>query len=204
MRSNGFQECVVTFIDLIGIKDLAKGGQGSALMMQMHQQVKAQVQAGHLPSHPYAYLWNDSILLLAYLSDEEPRSAQKNRILREADNLRRKMDVDLGLKSFGISVQGMAFPDNGISAAVFTGKQAADQPDVVILKASSWAFANCFEIDKNLRKYRAAWYIDSRISGMLRTDEAIDKTVSVQLLPDRNKRPVDMYKTYLWSGQHAN
>jgi hypothetical protein len=204
MRSDGFQECIVTFIDLIGIKELAKGGQGSALMMEMHQRVKSQIQAGHLASHPYAYLWNDSVLLLAYLNDQESRSVQKNRILKEADNLRKKIDVDLELKSFGISVQGMAFPDNQISASVFTGEQAADRPDVVILKASSWAFANCFEIDKNLRKHRATWYIDSRISEMLQTDEPIDKTASVKMLPDGKKRPVDMYKTYLWAGIHAN
>src|SRR5262245_42030138 len=67
MRDDGFQECIVTVIDLIGVKAVAGSGKGSSLMVAMHQRVTAKANAGHLPSHAYIYLWNDSILLLAYL-----------------------------------------------------------------------------------------------------------------------------------------
>src|SRR3954454_14007831 len=103
MRTDGYQGCIVTLIDLIGIKGIAGSGMGSPMMMAMHQQVIAKVNSGDLPSHPYVYLWNDSILLLAYLDDVTPRKSLKNRILREANALKRDIDGHVEQGTYAIS-----------------------------------------------------------------------------------------------------
>src|SRR5437773_2697757 len=104
MRSDGFRDCIVTLIDLVGVKGVAAQGLASSAMTVMHQRVTAEVNAGHLPSHPYVYLWNDSVLLLAYLDMESvvERREKKNKVLREADALKRDIDADWHKGSYAI------------------------------------------------------------------------------------------------------
>lgn len=199
MRADGYRECTVTLIDLIGVKALAPLGQGSSLILDMHARVRAKVAAGHLPSHPNVYLWNDSILLLAFLDGETNRSQLKNTILKEADALKRDIDNHVDKGSYAISVQGMTFPYNDLTADPRSfGQQVSDQPDVVVIKASSWAFANCFAIEEKLGGHRADWYIDSTIAAMLSPRAQQVGREDVVMLPKKEPRSMVMYKGYLW------
>jgi hypothetical protein len=101
----------VTLIDLIGTKDLAARGdrKASYAMRGMHMLVVKQM-AMALPAHSRAYIWNDSVVLLAYLDDGP------DVILREVDMLKRQIDAFVktcGCKrgSFAIAVQGRVFPE---------------------------------------------------------------------------------------------
>src|SRR4051794_39752649 len=110
MRADGFRDCIVTVIDLIDIRAIAAQGQASSVMVTIHNHVIASVNAGNLPSHTYIYLWNDSILLLAYIEGDVNRRTTKTTVLREANILQRDIDKHWKRGSYGISVQGMAFP----------------------------------------------------------------------------------------------
>ena len=85
-----WQDCIVSLIDLIGIKDiiLNQNGKGSALMRQLHKIVAVEMNLG-LQHHAHAYVWNDSVLLLAYLDG----SNLPEIILREVDELKRKLGI---------------------------------------------------------------------------------------------------------------
>ena len=183
---------VVTLLDLIGVKKKAASGQGSTLMRQMHAFVRARCDNG-LPRHSHAYLWNDSVLLLAFLGDEP---GEKDAIIREADALKRDLDADLGLPSYGIVVQGEIFPEDLIASPVFDGQIAAGQRTTTI-KASSYAMANCFIIEEQLSKNKQSWYIDSRVAKYLTTTKPAKKA-KVALLPMNRGRDVWMYSGALW------
>jgi hypothetical protein len=58
-----WRECIVTFIDLPGVKRLAPtDGAGSKLMRQLHRLAAKEVPT--LTAVAHAYVWNDSVLLL--------------------------------------------------------------------------------------------------------------------------------------------
>lgn len=157
---------ILTYIDLIGIKDAASSGnsRGTDLMRRMHSLVHGRMSHG-MNNHDHCYVWNDSILLLAYL-DNPYRNSDENDILKEADQL--KKDIDQICPSYAISVKGQVFPDDTIfHPPIFEG-QIAEQPRVIRLKTSSYAMGNCFLIEKRLGdKLEKPWYIDGRIAKCL-------------------------------------
>lgn len=61
-----WRDCIVTMIDLVGTKDKARGGRGSALMHNLHGLVIR--SKPDLPSVQKAYTWNDSVLLLSFVT----------------------------------------------------------------------------------------------------------------------------------------
>ena len=65
---SNWRTCIVTFIDVIGIKRLADDGTSRAtdLMRKLHE-LTANRMNHSMDSHSHAYSWNDSVLLLGYL-----------------------------------------------------------------------------------------------------------------------------------------
>jgi len=158
----------------------------------MHAFVRARFDNA-LPRHSHAYLWNDSVLLLAFLNDD---LGEKEAIVREAHDLKAQLDADLGLPSYGIVVQGEMFPEDPIASAVFNGQIAAGQRTTII-KASSYAMANCFIIEEHLGGHKQSWYIDSRVAKDLATAKRAKKA-KVTLLPLNKEREIWMYSGPLW------
>ena len=107
--------CVVILIDIPGITDRAKDPKTSSLMMDFHNLVQSQLgQSENLPNIEYAYVFNDSALLLSY---GDGTTASFRAFLRDADRLKRKIDCLIQQKEFapayGIAVKGKAFPHMG-------------------------------------------------------------------------------------------
>lgn len=181
-----WRDCIVTMIDLVGIKKSAQlGTTGSSLMRRLHNLVVQELKIG-LPSVAHAYTWNDSVLLLSYLDTE---NSSFEAALRDADKL--KMRIDCLRPSYAIAVKGQTFPQIHQSATV------SQTPRFTIIEASSWAMANCFEIEKSIEKLRKPWYVDGRIAGRIRTNQKFLKE-KVGLFPSRARRNVYVYDGYLW------
>jgi hypothetical protein len=174
-------------MDLIGVKKRALDGDSaaSALMRSFHRLVRRKMASG-LDALDHAYVWNDSVLLLAHV-DDRPESYE--RAIHAADDLKR--EVDRTASSYAIAVKGRVFPSN----AGFDGAR------VTVIKASSYAMANCFEIEAEAkrRRLRKAWYIDVRIARKVREARA-PKWIAVPLLPGGKRRRVYVHGGYLWGG----
>src|SRR5437870_5633660 len=88
-----------------------------------------------------------------------------NPLLRAAHRLKRTIDEWMQKwtkkKSYAVAVKGRAFPE-------LTDGQAMDR--VTILRTSSYAMANCFEIEREVkkRKLRKSWYLDDRLAKHIR------------------------------------
>jgi len=182
-----WKECVVSLIDMIGIRDLASGPKGAAstAMRKMHKTVAEEMRCG-LPLHAYTYVWNDSVLLLAYLD----KSHRPEAILREVDGLKRTLSR-LG-KSYAISIKGKAFPDLGMSPQTDCGSR------ITLVRASSFAMANCFRVEEIIgKKLKRPWYVDSRLAKKIHTTQSYDKE-PLDFMPGPEPRDVYVYRGYLW------
>jgi hypothetical protein len=188
MESKSWQSCIVTMFDLVGTKSSAASGRGSAALVRMHELASSKIDHG-LPLHAHGYIWNDSVLLLSYRTRTVGERAQ---VIAELDDFRCWMQDSCGAAVYAICVKGLAFPHDDLHAPVFDG-QIAHQPRSIVLKTSSWAMANCFEIEKRLSKHRADWYIDSRVTRGLRLATVVAEE-EVEMLPSREARKVQMYK----------
>jgi hypothetical protein len=185
---SNWRDCIVILMDLIGVKRQALKGdsRASSLMRRFHQVVCHEMRTG-LRSLDHAYVWNDAVLLLAYVDDHSQRLRES---LRDAALLKRKVD---GVKrSYAIAVMGQAFP----SGSPRTPKQ--HDARVIVLKTSSYAMANCFEIEAEgkRRGLRNEWYIDERI--IKRLGVTADASITVNLLPDGIGRKIYMYPEDLY------
>lgn len=191
-----WKNSIVTYMDLIGIKGTADEGSSRAtdLMRRMHTVVEGTMNHA-MNNHDHCYIWNDSVLLLSHLESPH-RNASASDILKEADDLKRKIDEICNC--YAISVKGQVFPDEPfLHAPVFNG-QIAQQPRVVRLKASSYAMGNCFIIEERLgKKLKKPWYVDSRIAKKLDTKQSVTRH-SVKMLPKNKEREVYVYEGYLW------
>jgi hypothetical protein len=184
---SGWSDCIVVLIDLIGIKKRALEGDSgaSASMRSFHNLVQREV-CSDLRTLDHAYLWNDSVLLFAYVND---RSGMYERAIHAADSLKRK--IDLINPSYAIAVKGRAFPFH-------TGTGCTK---VTVIKASSYAMANCFEIEaeaKRRKLHNKFWYIDVRIARKVYAAKAPD-WIDVTLLPKGHRRRVYVHRGYLWN-----
>ncbi|PMY37691.1 hypothetical protein DMW99_22865 [Pseudomonas chlororaphis] len=157
-------------------------------MIEMHSAAVMKINHS-LPLHSHGYVWNDSVLLLSYMT--EPNWSKQD-FFSELDDFRYFLEERSGAGVYAISVKGLAFPDNPLMSAVFNG-QISQQPRAVVLKTSSWAMANCFVIEKTLGHHRADWYIDGRIANgaELPTPFASEE---IELLPKNTPRKINMYK----------
>lgn len=187
-----WQRCIISFIDLIGTKSNAHTGEASTTMRKVHG-VAHGVASHMLEMHAHTYIWNDSVLMLAYIEDE---ARETRGIMQEVSLMKEK--IDAVARSYAISVKGKTFPYESVTnCPVFSGK-IADQPKALIIKASSYAMGNCYLIEHALgRKHKKDWYIDSRIArqAMIAKEPVID---AVQLLPSMEQREIFMYSGSLF------
>lgn len=180
----GWQDCIVTLIDLVGVR--AKAGQGiaSKLMLKFHNLVVK--ERGNLNATAHAYVWNDSVLLLSYVSDS---NSSFEGAMKDADRLKRR--VDTLEHSYAIAVKGQTFPPASDAAT------HAKSPSVTIIRASSWAMANVFEIERTLGRLKKPWYVDGWIKGRIQTSQQFRKE-SMTMFPSKQRRPVYVFDGYLW------
>jgi hypothetical protein len=153
-------------------------------MIQMHRFAVDEIEKT-LRHRCRGYVWNDSALLFSYTTGQ---SLQKLGILTELSKFKYALDTKFKeTPSFAVCVMGLAFPSPS-RRGPFMGR-------VVVLKTSSWAMANCFHIEEKLKRCRADWYIDSRITkdidlpGKFREEK-------LKLLPKNAPRTIEMYKGY--------
>lgn len=188
---SGWRDCIVVLMDLIGVKKRALEGDSAAsvLMRSFHKLVRREM-AGDLGALDHAYVWNDSVLLLAYV---DGRREAYEKAIHAADNLKRKVDVTA--PSYAIAVKGRAFPSNA----------GPDGTRVTVIKASSYAMANCFKIEAEAKRKRLhkAWYIDVRIARKVRAAKA-PEWIAVRLLPLGKRRRVYVHGGYLWGGSNLS
>ena len=177
-----WRDCIIVFFDLRGVKRLApQSGAGSSVMRDLHALAAKEVPLLARVNH--AYVWNDSVLLLGFVD----KTDSIVEVMREADSFKRA--VDAIRTSYAVAVKGRTFP--AIEVPEISSR-------VTVLQASSWAMANCFEIEKKLRRLRAAWYVDERIATKLRGTSRSKKS-NVALLPSGQQRTIHTYRGYLWS-----
>jgi len=184
---SGWRDCIVVLMDLIGIKTRVLKGDSAAstLMRSFHELVRHEMTGGFGALH-HAYVWNDSVLLLAYV---DSRASVCEKAMRAAEDLKRKVDVVA--PSYAVAVQGQAFP----SHSGFKNNR------VTVIKASSYAMANCFEIEAEARRRKLtkrSWYVDIRIVRHVPAALA-DEYLKVSLLPTGKFRRVYVHTGYLWS-----
>jgi len=181
-----WRDCIVTFIDLPGVRKLAPlDSAGSALMLQLHNLASEEVPT--LTAIAHSYVWNDSVLLLAFVNDT---ASSVVAAMKDADRFKRR--VDAIKKCYAIAVRGQTFPT----------APESQTPNLTVLRASSWAMANCFEIEKKLGRFRASWYVDGRIARKLQ-GVGPSSTHSVALFPSNRRRVVYCYKDSLWDAVDA-
>lgn len=180
--------CIITMFDLVGTSGNAPNGAATQLMLKMRKFAVDKINA-ELPNHRHGYVWNDSILLLSYITspDQSRRS-----VLMELSGFKQTLEQHCGVQSYAISVQGLAFPQDSLVDPVLHGNESR----VVVMKTSSWAMANCFAIEKSLKKMQADWYIDSRITKDIQLP-TLFASKRVRLLPEKKFRIIDMYKGHL-------
>lgn len=190
MESSGaWKPCIVTLLDLIGTKKQALSGTGSQLMLQMHRCAAERIRNG-LPLHSQGYIWNDSVLLM---SEKASTSKERLDVLVELEAFKLALEEECKVGLYAISVKGKTFPQLALPAV----KKTQNVERAVILKTSGWAMANCFAIEYALRKHRADWYLDSRLTRGLDL-AAIFKSEALELLPDNEARDIHMLKGRLF------
>lgn len=193
MFHDELRPCIISYIDLIDIKNMIQSGKEEAVktMQSVHRVVYGQVNE-KMPNHAHAYTWNDSVLLLAYINSNLQGSVVD--VMKEVNALKKKIDEINN--SYCICVEGMPMAEPlAYQGNVFVGN--SNQPKYTHIKASSMAFANCFEVEKELSKHKMGWYVDGRINDRLNLKLQC-KEEEVKLLPDNGKRKIYMYKNYLW------
>ena len=186
-----WQDCIVTLIDLVGVKEMAQQGIGSEVMLKLHKIVMQ--EKGNLHATKHVYAWNDSVLLLSYVDEG---AALFESAMREADKLKRLVDTLASSYampcSYAIAVKGRIFP------SASNGATHANGPSITVIKASSWAMANVFEIERTLGKeMKKPWYVDGWIKENIHTSQK-SEVRSIRMLPKNKKRPVYVFDGYLW------
>jgi len=184
-----WRDCIVTMIDMVGVKNRAQDGHASKLMRRFHALIGEEI--GTLPSVAHAYAWNDSVLLLSYLTDGD---TSYQSAVRDAEKLKRRIDR-LAI-SYAIAVKGQAFPPK-------RDEQDPTKSKITVIETSGWAMANCFEIEKALaKKWRKPWYVDIRIASKIQTRQTFHVD-TVNLLPTGRARRVHMFDDYIWDAPTA-
>lgn len=178
-----WRDSIVILIDLIGVKKSSQSGLASHLMLTFHDLIAREV--GHLPSINHAYVWNDSVILLGYV--DRPNATFQS-VMLDADNLKRQ--IDQITKSYAVAVKGQTFPQHKTKTKNGHG--------LTVIKASSWAMANCFEIEASLGStLKKPWYVDGWIKSRIQTSQTFQRE-RVPLLPSNRPRTVYIFDGYLW------
>jgi hypothetical protein len=98
---NNWHDCIVSFIDMIGISEkLRKNSSESVMIMRrMHEDIYKACQ--NLPAHEEICFWNDSILLMGYVNTQ---SYSYHALMEEVIKIKRVVD-DIN-PSYAICVKG--------------------------------------------------------------------------------------------------
>ncbi len=183
-------DCILTLIDIKGAKKVASDGLGSKLMRELHRLVAQRLTRAFLPSIDHAYAWNDSVLLLSYVTKGD---GSYERALRDAELLKKQIDDEIRT-SYAIAVKGQTFPSTAqIGVPAYPSR-------VAVVEASSWALANCFKIDNEMRDRKdlhGLWYVDQRVASQIQTSQPCKK-VQLPMFPKDKRRRVHIYEGYLW------
>ncbi|MGA2240315.1 MAG: hypothetical protein ABSG74_14005 [Candidatus Bathyarchaeia archaeon] len=188
---SNWSDCVVSYFDMIGIRKRinSANSEASDLMRNFHIFVRRSIFTD-MPTHDHAYVWNDSAVFLAFPQSD----GDYETIMRELNALKPKLDSIC--PSYAICVKGQAMPE----PVCRYGTEAEGQPRFVFLKTSSYAFANCFEVEKELSKrkrLRMDWYVDSHIARKIPNFPKCDR-YAVTMLPSGRKRSVYVLKGSIW------
>ena len=105
-----WQDCIVTYLDLVDAKRDASTGQASKRMQRFHRLVVRELKDRSLPSIVHTYTWNDSALVVSKV-DKSQRSY--GQALKDLHGLKTAIDnLDTLCPSFAIAVKGQTFPLN--------------------------------------------------------------------------------------------
>jgi hypothetical protein len=184
-------DCVVSYFDLIGIREkiAAEKKEASDLMQTFHLLVRNSINTD-MPAHHHAYVWNDSALFLAFPKND----GDFETVMRELNKFKPKLDSVS--PSYAICIKGQTIPE----PVCGYGTVENGQPRFVFLRTSSYALANCFEVEKELskgKKLRMDWYIDSRIARKISKFPKCDR-YPVAMLPSNTKRDIYVLKGSIW------
>lgn len=181
-RAERWRTCMVSLLDMANTKKAAESGQASQAMVRMHAHAAEKINSG-MGLHCNGYIWNDSILLLSFHTKS---ASDRAKVLSELAEFKNALEQDCDISTYCISVQGKSFP--------FVGNEShSAQAKAIVIRASSWAMANCYLIESALKKHRASWYIDSRIlNGIPHCHSVASK--EVKLLPLKRRRTIYMFK----------
>jgi len=138
-------------------------------------------RAYELTAHEEVCFWQDSVLLLGLVNATKTsysRVMNDVRVLHEA--------VDAVHSSHVVCIKGQSFPRPTI-------RNTNRKPRAIYLSASSLALSNCFHVEQKLKKYKADWYIDSRITAKIDSRRP-DRAATVKLLPRNASRHIYMFR----------
>lgn len=183
-----WEDCIVSYFDLIGVSKMIKPGNSKAtdLMRQFHGIVYKSIM--DMRVHRHAYAWNDSAMFLAFPKID----GDYETIMRELNAV--KPRIDEICHSYAICVKGQPIPEPSHT----DGSETDEQPKFVFLKASGYAFKNCFTEEEQLKKHRMDWYIDGWIARKIRNLPKAT-TYEVAMLPANSKRKIYCFKGQIWS-----
>jgi hypothetical protein len=179
-----WEDCVVSYIDLIGIGEIitAENSEATKLMRQLHTLTYLSINID-MPFHRYAYAWNDSAMFLAFPKNK----GDYEKIMRELNKVKPKFD---GVRpSYIICVKGQAIPEPSCDYA--------EQSKFIFLKASGYAFKNCFTVEEKLKQLEMDWYVDSRIADKIPKFPKSNPQW-VPMLPTNETRKVYVFKGQIW------
>ena len=123
-------------------------------------------------------------------SDYEP-------IMREVNRL--KHAIDRICQTYAISMKGQTIPEILPCIRDHSAAGQIDQPRAVYIRASSFAFSNCFEVERKLGKIKKKpWYVDERIVNHISTSQS-STYQTIKLHPRRTPRKMFLYDGDLWN-----
>ena len=133
---------------------------------------------------------NDSVLLLAYVDDDQHSYA---RALRDFYSLKGRID-DVA-ENYVVVVKGRSFTSP-------QGPTTSQNGRFVFIEASSYAMANCMDIPRHFKRDRHRWYLDERVSrelcGLLAQPAS---QLKIRMLPNE-ERYIYAYEN-LWLGDQG-
>jgi hypothetical protein len=184
-----WQDCVLSYFDLIGITEMitTESSRASNLMRELHFLVRKSI-IYDMPFHSHVYTWNDSAMFLSFISND----VDYETTMRELNAL--KPIVDTICSSYVICIKGKAIPEPPCN---YGPERNGDDPRFVYIKASSYAFANCYTVEEKLKMYEMDWYVDDRIVSKIPSFPKC-KEHAVKMLPDGDERNIHVLKGLIW------
>jgi hypothetical protein len=189
---SNWQDCVLSYFDLIGITEMITTDRSRAtnLMRELHVLVRYRIISGMI-AHSHAYTWNDSATFLSFINND----GDYEKTMRELNTL--KPIVDSIYPSYVICMKGQAIPEPACNYGPEMTERNSDDPRFVYIKASSYAFANCYRVEEKLKDCEMDWYVDNRIVSKIPSFPKCKQHV-VKMFPDDEERNIHVLKGLIW------